>query len=66
MRTSYFYASRGVIVTSRVRRAKHVAFMVGKPGVNRPVGRCRHRWEPNIKMYLKDVVWEGVEWINEV
>jgi hypothetical protein len=24
----------------------------GKPDVKRPLGRCRHRWENNIKIYL--------------
>jgi hypothetical protein len=27
----------------------------------RPLGRCRHRWEVNIIMDLKDVGWQGVE-----
>jgi hypothetical protein len=27
--------------------------LVGKPEVNRPLGRTRHRWEDNIKMDFK-------------
>jgi hypothetical protein len=31
---------------------------------NRPVGRHSHRWEDNTEMDLKEVRWEGVNWIN--
>jgi len=26
-------------------------------------GRPRHRWEDNIRMDLKDIEWEGADWI---
>jgi len=26
--------------------------------------RRRHRWEDNIKLYLKEIWWEGMDWIN--
>jgi hypothetical protein len=30
----------------------------------RPLNRLRHRWEGNIKMNVKEVVWcEGLGWI---
>ena len=32
--------------------------LVGKPEGKRPLGRPRHRWEDNIKMYFRK--WEGV------
>jgi hypothetical protein len=35
--------------------------MVGKPEVNRPLGRSRHRWEDNIKMDLQELGWGGGE-----
>jgi hypothetical protein len=28
--------------------------LVGKPGGKRPLGRPRHRWEYDIKMYFKE------------
>jgi hypothetical protein len=28
---------------------------VGKPKGKRPLGRPRHRWEDNIKMYLREI-----------
>jgi hypothetical protein len=36
---------------------------VGKPEGNRPLGRPRHRWKDNIKMYLRAIDWKGVNWI---
>jgi hypothetical protein len=31
--------------------------LVGKPEGKRPLGRCRHRWENNVKMGLQEVGW---------
>jgi len=38
--------------------------LVGKPEGNRPLGRPRHRWEDNIKMYLQDAGCGGMDWIE--
>jgi len=38
--------------------------LVGKPEVNRPLGRPKHRWEDNIKMDLQEVGCGGLNWIN--
>jgi hypothetical protein len=37
--------------------------LVGKPEGKRPLGRPRHRWENNIKMYLREIGINGVNWI---
>jgi len=37
---------------------------VGKPGVERPLGRPRLRGEDNIKRYLQEVVCGGMDWID--
>ena len=39
---------------------------MGKSEGKRPLGKCRHRWEDNIKMDLKwDVgVWSGSSWLG--
>jgi hypothetical protein len=37
--------------------------LVGKPEGKRPLGRPRHRWEDNIKMYIQKVGW-GMDWID--
>jgi hypothetical protein len=35
----------------------------GKPEWKRPLGRHKRRWEDNIRMYFKEIRWEGVDWI---
>jgi hypothetical protein len=30
----------------------------------RPLGRPRHRWEDGIRMDLREIGWEGVDWIQ--
>jgi len=37
--------------------------LVGKPEGKRPLGRPRHSWEDNIKMYLQEVGCGGMDWI---
>ena len=38
--------------------------LVGNPEGNRPLGRPRHRWEDNIKIYLQEVGFGGMDWID--
>jgi hypothetical protein len=38
--------------------------LVGKPEGKRPLGRPRRRWVDNIKMDLRGIGWDGVEWID--
>jgi hypothetical protein len=38
--------------------------LVGKPEGKRPLGRPRHRWEDGIRMNLREIGWEGVDWIR--
>jgi hypothetical protein len=38
--------------------------LVGKPEGKRPLGRPRRRWVDNIKMDLREIVWDGVDWIE--
>jgi hypothetical protein len=44
-----------------VRNAYKV--LVGKPGGKRSLRRPRRRWEDNIRMDLKEIVWESMEWM---
>jgi hypothetical protein len=37
---------------------------VGKPEGKSPLERRRRRWEDGIKMDLREIGWEGVEWIH--
>jgi hypothetical protein len=36
--------------------------LVGKPEGKRPLGRPRRRCVDNIKMDLREIGWEGVDW----
>jgi hypothetical protein len=38
--------------------------LVGKPEKNTPLGRPRRRRVDNIKMDLREIGWDGVEWID--
>ncbi|KAJ4426768.1 hypothetical protein ANN_26567 [Periplaneta americana] len=72
-----FYPSPDIIrniKSRRLRWAGHVARMgdsrnayrvlVGRPEGKRPLGRPRRRWEDNIKMDLREVGYDGRDWIN--
>jgi hypothetical protein len=58
----------------RTRWAGHVArigetrnayrILVGKPEGKRPLGRTRCRWVDNIKMDLREIGWDSVDWIE--
>jgi hypothetical protein len=38
--------------------------LVGKPEGRRPLGRQRRRWVDNIKMDLRAIGWDGVDWVD--
>jgi hypothetical protein len=73
------YSSPNIIRTIKSRRmrwARHVARMgekrnayrilVGKPEGRRPLGRPRRRWVDNIKMDLREIEWDCVDWVDMV
>jgi hypothetical protein len=37
---------------------------VGKPEGKRPLGRLRHRWVDNIKMDLREIGSDVMDWID--
>jgi hypothetical protein len=37
---------------------------VRKPEEKRPLGRRRRRWVDNIKTDLREIGWNGVDWID--
>jgi hypothetical protein len=65
-----------VIKSRRMRWAEHAARMgerriayrilMGNPEGKRQLGRPRCRWEDNIKTYVKEIRWEGVDWIQRL
>jgi hypothetical protein len=71
------YSSPNIIRMIKSRRMRwtwHVARMgekknayrilMGKPEGKRPQGRPRRRLEDNIKMDLRDIGWNGMDWIE--
>jgi hypothetical protein len=38
--------------------------LIGKPEQKRPLGRPRCRREANVGIDLREIGWEGVEWIH--
>jgi hypothetical protein len=71
------YSSRNivrVIKSRRMRWAGHVAPMeegrsvcrvlVGRPEGMKPLGSPRRRWEDNIKMDVREIGIDGVNWIR--
>jgi hypothetical protein len=38
--------------------------LVGNPEGKRPRGRPKRRWVDNIKMDLREIGWDGVDWID--
>jgi hypothetical protein len=38
--------------------------LVGKPEGKKPLGRPRRRWEDGIRMDLREIGLEGVDWIR--
>jgi hypothetical protein len=39
---------------------------VGKPERKRPLGRPRYKSVDNIKIGLREIVWDGMDWIDLV
>jgi len=62
-----------VIKSRRIRWVGHVArleamrnaynILVGKSEGKRPLRRSRYRWKDNIRMDLREIWWEVVDWI---
>jgi hypothetical protein len=38
--------------------------LVGNPEGKRPLGRPRRRWVDNIKMDVREIGWDGRDWID--
>jgi hypothetical protein len=51
-------------VCSTHGRDKH-NILVRQHGRKRKLGRPRRRWEDNIKVVLKEIWWEGVNWMHQ-
>jgi hypothetical protein len=38
--------------------------LVGNPEGKRPLGRSRRRWIDNIKTNIREIGWDGMDWID--
>lgn len=48
------WSSKIEMIKSRIR----------KPEGNRPHGRPGHRWKENIRIVLREIGWDGTDWID--
>jgi hypothetical protein len=46
------------------RNEKCIQYLVGKPEEKITLGRPRHKREDNIRMDLKNIRWEVVDWTH--
>jgi hypothetical protein len=53
---------RGCSTIGAKRNAYRI--LVGKPEGKRPLGRPIRRWVHNTKMDLREIGWDGVDWID--
>jgi hypothetical protein len=53
----YFFARTGELRNS-------YRILVGKRERKRPLGRSRHRWEDYIRMDLREIGWEFMDWMH--
>jgi hypothetical protein len=63
-----------MVKSRRMRWAGHVASMgekgnayrllVGRPEGRRPLGRPRRRWVDNIKIDLREIGWDDMDWVD--
>jgi hypothetical protein len=51
-------------VTYNYQKMNAYRILVGKPEGKRPLGRPRRMWVDNIKMDLRDIGWDGVDWMD--
>jgi hypothetical protein len=45
-------------------KSQAYTILVGKPEGKGPPGRPRRRWENNIRMDLRNIGWDGMDWID--
>jgi hypothetical protein len=51
-----------VELTGEMRNAYNI--LIGKPKGKRQLRRPRCRWEDNIRMNIREIGWEGVDWMR--
>jgi hypothetical protein len=52
----------GARSTHETRNAYKI--LIGKTETNRLLGRSRRRWKVNMRTNVKEIGWEGVNWVH--
>jgi hypothetical protein len=42
----------------------HIGYWWESQKIKRPLGRPRYRWVDNVKMDLREIGWDGMDWID--
>jgi hypothetical protein len=45
-------------------KRKAYRILLGKPKGKRPLGRRRRRWVDNIKINIREIGWDDMDWID--
>jgi hypothetical protein len=43
---------------------KNCRTLISKPEGKGPLKRARHKLDDNIRVYLREIRWEGVDWMH--
>jgi hypothetical protein len=54
----------GSVCSANGEKRNAYSILVGKPEGKRPLRRPRSRWVDNIKIDLRELGWDGVDWID--
>jgi hypothetical protein len=52
------------VCSTNGREEETVLDIGGKAGRKETIGRPRRRWVENIKIDLREIGWEGMDWVN--
>jgi hypothetical protein len=52
------------VFTGKVPHILYRAILSGKSEGKRPLGRHWHRWKDKVKMNLKEIGWEDLDWVH--
>jgi hypothetical protein len=56
---------RWVVHEARIgKKGKACRILVGKPEGKTPLGRPKRRWVDNIKIDLREIGWDRMDWIE--
>jgi hypothetical protein len=54
----------GRVCSTNGEKRNAYMILVGKPKGKRPLGRPRRRWVDNIKIDLREIGWDGMDWMD--